>query len=50
MNECCEHEKFDKVAGMACCTDLVKQLDKVQAAHKDLMKKLTTKPAKPAAK
>ena len=53
MIECCENEKFDKVAGMACCTDLVKQLDKVHAAHQSLMKKLTAKPtatAKPAAK
>jgi hypothetical protein len=47
MIECCENEKFDKVAGMACCTDLVKQLDKVHAAHQALMKKLTAKPAVP---
>ena len=45
MIECCENEKFDKVTGMACCTDLVKQLDKVHAAHQALMKKLTAKPA-----
>jgi len=53
MIECCENEKFDKISGMACCTDMVKQLDKVHAAHQDLMKKLTAKAvktSKPAAK
>lgn len=44
MIECCENEKFDKIAGMACCADLVKQLDKIHAAHQALMKKLTAKP------
>ena len=48
MIECCESEKFDKIAGMACCTDMVKQLDKIHAAHQDLMKKLTAKAAKTA--
>jgi hypothetical protein len=51
MIACCEHEKFDKIATMSCCTDLVKQLDKVHADHVALMKKLTAKyaatPAKP---
>ncbi|MCE9524752.1 MAG: hypothetical protein K8R36_01710 [Planctomycetales bacterium] len=41
--ECCEHEKFDKAAGMACCKDMVKDLDKVHKAHQDLMKKLAAK-------
>jgi hypothetical protein len=45
MIECCANEKFNKVAGMACCTDMVKQLDKIHAAHQALMKKLTAKPA-----
>ena len=48
MIECCEHEKFDKIAGMACCKDFVKELDKVHAAHQSLMKTLTTKQAAPA--
>lgn len=43
--ECYQNERFDKVAGMACCTDMVMQLDKVHAAPKSLMKKLTAKPA-----
>jgi hypothetical protein len=43
MIACCEKETFDKVAGMACCTDLVKQLDKVHASHVALMKQLATK-------
>lgn len=51
MIACCENQKFDKVATMACCTDLVKQLDKVHAEHVALMKKLAAKfaatPAKP---
>jgi hypothetical protein len=52
MIACCEKQTFDKVAAMACCTDLVKQLDKVHAEHTALMKKLATKyaaaPATPA--
>ena len=40
MIACCENQKFDKVGTMACCTDLVKQLDKVHADHVALMKKL----------
>ncbi len=48
MIECCENEKFDKIAGMACCTDMVKQLDKIHAAHQDLMKKLAAKAPKAA--
>ena len=51
MIACCENQKFDKIATMTCCTDLVKQLDKVHADHVALMKKLTAKyaatPAKP---
>jgi hypothetical protein len=50
MIACCEHEKFDKIATMSCCTDLVKQLDKIHAGHVDLMTKLTGKTAAPAAK
>ncbi len=50
MIECCASEKFDKVAGMECCIVMVKQLDKIHAAHQELMKKLTAKPAKAAAK
>ena len=53
MIECCENETFDKIAGMACCTDMVKQLDKIHVAHQNLMKKLAakaTKTTKPAAK
>ena len=49
MIECCENEKFDKIAGMACCKDLVKQLDKVHADHQHLMQKLSGKPAAPPA-
>src|SRR6188474_485212 len=45
MIACCENQKFDKVATMACCTDLVKQLDKVHAEHVVLMKKLAAAPA-----
>lgn len=48
MMECCENEKFDKIAGMACCKDFVKQLDKVHADHQQLMQKLSGKPAAPA--
>jgi len=48
MITCCENQKFDKIATMTCCTDLVKQLDKVYAEHAALMKKLAG-PA-PAAK
>ena len=33
MITCCENEKFDKVATMSCCTDLVKELDKVYKDH-----------------
>lgn len=40
MIACCENQKFDKIATMACCTDLVKQLDKVHADHVVLMRKL----------
>jgi hypothetical protein len=43
MIDCCQLEKFDKIAGMACCTDLVKQLDKIHASHQALMQKLTGK-------
>ena len=49
MIECCENEKFDKIAGMTCCSDLLKQLDKIHAAHQDLMRKLSRKYAVPAA-
>jgi hypothetical protein len=42
---CCENQKFDKIATMACCTDLVKQLDKVHADHVALMRKLGGTPA-----
>jgi len=45
--ECCENEKFDKAAGMACCKDMVKDLDRIHKAHQELMKKLAAK-AKPA--
>jgi flagellar motility protein MotE (MotC chaperone) len=48
MIACCENQKFDKVAAMSCCTDLVKQLDKVHADHVALMKKLSQKYAGPA--
>jgi hypothetical protein len=43
MIACCEKEKFDKVGAMACCTDLVKQLDKIHAEHVALMKKVAGK-------
>jgi transcriptional regulator with GAF, ATPase, and Fis domain len=49
MIECCENEKFDKIAGMACCKDLVKQLNKVHEDHQNLMQRLSAKPAAPAA-
>jgi hypothetical protein len=45
MITCCENQKFDKIATMACCTDLVKQLDKVHADHVALMRKLGGAPA-----
>lgn len=47
---CCEKEKFDKVAAMECCTDLVKQLDKVHKEHVALMQKLAKRYAAPAPK
>ena len=47
MIACCENQKFDKVATMTCCTDLVKQLDKVHADHVAMMKKLSQKYAAP---
>jgi len=51
MIACCEKQTFDKVGAMACCTDLVKALDKVHADHVALMKKLAAKyPAQPAKK
>ena len=50
MIECCENEKFDKIAGMTCCSDLVKELDKIHAEHQDLMRKLSRQPAAPATK
>ena len=40
MIACCEKQTFDKVGAMTCCTDLVKQLDKIHADHQALMKKL----------
>jgi len=40
MIACCENQTFDKVGAMTCCTDLVKQLDKIHADHQALMKKL----------
>ena len=43
MVTCCEHQTFDKIKAMECCTDLVKQLDKVHADHAALMKKLAAK-------
>jgi len=46
---CCEDQKFEKVATMACCTDLVKQLDKVHGEHVALMKTLSHKYPAPAA-
>src|SRR5262245_54481427 len=45
MIACCENQKFDKIATMSCCTDLVKQLDKVYGEHVALMKKLGQKNA-----
>jgi hypothetical protein len=46
MVTCCENQKFDKIATMTCCTDLVKQLEKVHAEHIALMDKLAAAPAK----
>jgi len=43
MITCCENQKFDKIATMTCCTDLVKQLDKIHAEHVALMRKLNQK-------
>jgi len=42
MISCCENEKFDKIATMKCCTDLVKDLDKIHGEHVALMQKLTS--------
>ena len=50
MIECCENETFDKIAGMTCCSDLVKQLDKVRGEHQDLMRKLSRPQATPVTK
>jgi hypothetical protein len=50
MIACCENEKFDKIATMTCCTDLVKELDKVHADHVAFMKKLSQKYPAPAPK
>jgi hypothetical protein len=50
MIACCEMQTFDKIGAMACCTDLVKELDKVHADHVALMKKLAAKYPAPAAK
>jgi hypothetical protein len=47
MIACCENEKFDKIATMACCKDLVKELDKIHAEHIVLMKTLSQKHAAP---
>jgi len=49
MIACCEDQKFDKIKTMACCNDLVKQLDNVHAEHVALMKKLSQKYAASAA-
>jgi flagellar motility protein MotE (MotC chaperone) len=43
MISCCEDQKFDKIKTMSCCTDLVKQLDKVHGEHVALMRKLSQK-------
>jgi hypothetical protein len=43
MIECCENEKFEKIAAMSCCADLVKELDRIHADHVALMKKLSAK-------
>jgi len=43
MIACCEDEKFDKVATMKCCTDLVKDLDKIHKEHVALMQRLSQK-------
>lgn len=51
MIACCENEKFDKVRTMSCCTDLVKELDKIHVEHVALMQKLGSKySASPATK
>jgi hypothetical protein len=50
MIECCENETFDKAAGMACCKDFAKDIDKVNAAHQLLLKTLATKQAAKATK
>jgi len=50
MIACCENEKFDKIATMTCCTDLVKQLDKIHAEHVVLMQKLSNKYGAPTVK
>jgi hypothetical protein len=43
MIACCENQKYDKIATMTCCTDLVKDLNKVHADHVALMQKLGQK-------
>jgi hypothetical protein len=51
MVTCCENQTFDTIATMACCADLVKQLDKVHAEYVALMAKLNGRyPHAPAAK
>jgi len=50
MVACCESQTFDKVATMACCKDLVKDLDKIHAEHVALMSKLATKYSAPTSK
>jgi hypothetical protein len=43
MADCCQNEPYDKVAAMTCCSDLVKQLDKIKTEHAALMRKLVQK-------
>lgn len=50
MIACCENVKFEKVGAMTCCTNLVKELDKVHAEHVALMKKMAAKYPAQAAK
>ncbi len=48
LGACCVKANFDAIETMECCSNLASQLDKIIAAHEELMRKLVRKPAAPA--
>ncbi|HEX5104287.1 MAG TPA: hypothetical protein VFV87_10775 [Pirellulaceae bacterium] len=50
LGACCEKADFDAIETMSCCSDLASQLDKLIAAHDELMRRIASKPAAPTAK